>query len=89
MNAGQDYIENDLCDHYAFRQGTFDWQIWIAAGTRPLPRKLVIVNRSDDARPQSTSVMEWNLKPAFSAATFRFTPPKGATQIEIVPVKTQ
>ena len=89
MNAGQDYIENDLCDHSAFRQGTFDWQIWIAAGSRPLPRKLVIVNRSDDARPQSTSVMEWNLKPAFSAATFRFTPPKGATQIEIVPVKTQ
>jgi hypothetical protein len=21
MNAGQDFIDNDLCDHYAFRQG--------------------------------------------------------------------
>ena len=33
MNAGQDFIGEDLCDHYAFRQGKFDWQIWITAGT--------------------------------------------------------
>ena len=89
MNAGQDFIGNDLCDHYAFRQGDFDWQIWIPAGAKPLPRKLVITNRADDARPQSVSLMDWNLKPAFNEATFRFTPPKGATKIEIVPVKTK
>ena len=29
MNAGQDFIGKDLCDHYAFRQGKVDWQIWI------------------------------------------------------------
>ena len=88
MNAGQDLIGNDLCDHYAFRQGDFDWQIWIATGAKPLPRKLVITNRADDARPQSVSTMEWNLKPAFKEATFRFTPPKGTTKIEFVPAKT-
>lgn len=88
MNAGQDLVGNDLCDHYAFRQGDFDWQIWIAAGAKPLPRKLVITNRADEARPQSVSVMDWNLKPAFTEATFRFTPPKGATKIEFVPAKT-
>ena len=32
MNAGQDFIGDDLCDHYAFRQGKIDWQIWITAG---------------------------------------------------------
>lgn len=88
MNAGQDLIGNDLCDHYAFRQGDFDWQIWIATGAKPLPRKLVITNRGDEARPQSVSVMDWNLNPAFKEATFRFTPPKGATKIEFVPAKT-
>ena len=31
MNAGQDFIDEDLCDHYAFRQGTIDWQIWISS----------------------------------------------------------
>ena len=63
MNAGQDFVGDDLCDHYAFRQGKIDWQIWIAAGGKPLPRKLVITNRADEARPQSVSLIDWNLKP--------------------------
>ena len=83
MNAGQDFIGNDLCDHYAFRQGDIDWQIWITAGSKPLPRKLVITNRSDEARPQSVSLIDWNLKPTFKDTIFKFTPPKGATAVEL------
>ena len=89
MNAGQDFIDKDLCDHYAFRQGMFDWQIWITAGKNPLPRKLVITNRADEARPQSVQLFDWNLKPSFKDSVFRFTPPKGATKIEILPVKAK
>jgi hypothetical protein len=89
MNAGQDLIGTTLCDHYAFRQGNFDWEIWIATGAQPLPRKLVITNRGDEARPQSVTLMDWNLKPSFNEASFKFTPPKGAQKIEIVPVKTK
>jgi len=89
MNAGQDFIGDDLCDHYAFRQGKTDWQLWIVAGGKPLPRKLVITSRTDEARPQSVSMIEWNLKPTFKDAVFKFTPPKGATKIEILPVKTK
>ncbi len=89
MNAGQDFIGDDLCDHYAFRQANADWQIWITAGSKPLPRKIVITNRADDARPQSVSMIDWNLKPTFKDAVFTFTPPKGATKIEIVPVKAK
>ena len=83
MNAGQDYIGKDLCDHYAFRQGNVDWQIWITTGSKPLPRKLVITNRSDEARPQSVSLIDWNLKPTFKDSVFKFTPPKGATAVEL------
>jgi hypothetical protein len=89
MNAGQDFIGKDLCDHYAFRQGQIDWQIWITAGAKPLPRKIVITNRADEARPQSVSLLDWNLKPTFTNATFSFTPPKGATAIEILPRKSK
>lgn len=89
MNAGQDFVGKDLCDHYAFRQGLLDWQIWITTGKNPLPRKLVITNRSDDARPQSVSLIEWNLKPTFTSTAFKFTPPKGAKAIEILPRKTK
>jgi hypothetical protein len=89
MNAGQDFIGKDLCDHYAFRQANADWQIWITTGTKPLPRKIVITNRVDEARPQSVSLITWNLKPTFKDSVFKFMPPKGATKIEIVPLKTK
>ena len=89
MNAGQDFIDDDLCDHYAYRQGTIDWQIWISAGGKPLPRKIVITNRADEARPQSISLIDWNLKPAFKDSVFKFTPPAGATKVEIMPRKTK
>ena len=89
MNAGQDFIGQDLCDHYAFRQGKVDWQIWITVGEAPLPRKLVITSRTDEARPQSVSYMAWNLKPTFTDAIFKFTPPKGAQAIGIRPLNTK
>jgi hypothetical protein len=89
MNAGQELVGNDLCDHYAFRQGKLDWQIWIRAKGDPLPRKIVITSRTDESRPQSVSVIDWNLKPRFSDAVFKFTPPRGSTQVEFVPLKTR
>jgi hypothetical protein len=86
MNAGQDIIGQELCDHYVFRQGIADWQIWISAGDRPLPRKLVITKRDDEARPQSVSLLSWNLKPTFKDSVFKFTPPKDAKLVSIRPL---
>lgn len=83
MNAGQDFVAGVLCDHYAFRQGKIDWQIWITNGDQPLPRKVVITDRSDEARPQSVSLLNWNLKPSFKDSAFTFVPPKGAQPIGI------
>ena len=83
MNAGQDFIGGELCDHFAFRQGKLDWQIWIAAGGKPLPRKLVITNRADEAGPQSVSLIEWQLKPGFPDSIFTFVPPKGSKSVEL------
>ena len=88
MNAGQDIVGGEVCDHYAFRQGKVDWQIWIATGSKPVPRKVVITSRNDEARPQSVSLISWNLKPTFKDAVFNFVPPKGAVKAEIVPRKT-
>ena len=83
MNAGQDFIDGDLCDHYAFRQGKIDWQIWITAGAKPLPRKVVITNRADEARPQSVSIITWDLKTVFDDSVFRFKPPRDAKKADI------
>jgi hypothetical protein len=88
MNAGQDIVDGQVCDHYAYRQGDVDWQIWIGTGSRPLPYKLVITNRADEARPQSVTYYKWNLNPKFGSKTFVFTPPAGAKLAEFVPLKS-
>lgn len=89
MNAGQDLVDEHVCNHYAFRQEQIDWQLWIRDGEEPLPCKIVITDRSDEARPQSASVLRWNLEPDFDDAAFEFTPPEGAMRIGIRPLDTQ
>jgi hypothetical protein len=69
------------CQHYAFRQPGLDWQVWIQLGDHPLPRKLVLTTTTDEARPQHTSVLTWNLAPSYNDATFVFEAPPGAQKI--------
>lgn len=85
LYAGTDRVGMDICDQYVFRQGDLDWQIWIATGAKPLPRKLVITNRKDEARPQFSAVYTWNLAPKFGNSVFQFTPPKDAKPIPFSP----
>lgn len=83
IHVGPARIAGDLCDHYAFRQQGVDWQVWIQNGDRPLPRKLVITSIDEEAQPQFTSVLAWNLAPVLSDQMFTFAPPPGAQRIAI------
>jgi len=69
------------CEHYAFRQPGLDWQVWIQLGDHPLPKKLVLTTTTDEARPQHTSVLTWNLAPSYNAESFVFHPPDDAHRI--------
>jgi hypothetical protein len=69
------------CDHFIFRQPGLDWQVWIQKGDYPLPRKLVITSTTDEARPQHSSILTWNLAPAYNDAVFTFNPPASARKI--------
>ena len=80
-DVGPGSVEGETCEHYAFRQPGLDWQIWIQLGEHPLPRKLVLTTLTDEARPQHTSVLTWNLAPSYSADAFVFDPPEGAHKI--------
>jgi hypothetical protein len=83
---GKAVIEGVRCDHLAFRAPQVDWQIWIQEGPQPLPRKMVITTLDLPNSPQfSVTVTEWNLKPAFDAGTFVFTPPANAKEIPLLP----
>lgn len=79
-------IGDAVTDHYAFRQEGVDWQLWIEAGDKPLPRRLVITTTDDPAQPQYASTLTWNTAPVLKDSAFTFTPPKDAARIELVEV---
>jgi hypothetical protein len=72
--VGTATIDGVATDHYAFREGAADWELWIEQGDRPLPRKMVIVDRTDDARPTFTARLDWKINPPLSDSDFRFVP---------------
>jgi hypothetical protein len=84
--VGKAVIEGVRCDHLAFRAPHVDLQMWIQEGAQPLPRKMVITTRDLVNAPQfAVTVTKWNLQPKFSAQTFSFTPPAGATKVDFLP----
>jgi hypothetical protein len=87
VDIGPSAVDGVTCEQYAFRQKGVDWQIWIQLGEFPLPRKLVIRTLTDDAKPQHSEILGWNLAPSFSDNAFTFDPPAGARRITIAEIK--
>lgn len=89
--ASADYVEKTTildvpCDHLAVRtrQGV-DFQVWVAQGEQPLPRRIVITYISETGQPQFwADFSDWNLAPEISDALFAFTPPNGAERIQFL-----
>jgi hypothetical protein len=83
--VGPATVDGVATDHYAFRDNAkqVDWEIWIQQGDQPLPRKLVIIDRSDEARPAYTARLNWTVNPTLAADTFTFRPGADAKQIRL------
>jgi len=85
--VGTATIDGVQTDHLAFREADVDWEVWIQSNGDPLPRKLVIVDRTDPARPTFTSRLKWQINPAFSDADFAFVPDANAKKIQLATYK--
>jgi hypothetical protein len=81
VDVGPSAVGGVTCEHYAFHQEGVDWQIWIQLGEFPLPRKLVITTLTDEARPQHSDTLTWNLAPSFNDGAFAFDPPPDAQRV--------
>ena len=81
VQIGTATIDGELCDHLAFRHPNVDWQLWVARGDRPLPRKLVITTRYEVGEPQFQATLRWDLAPKIDAGTFAFDAPDGSVEI--------
>jgi hypothetical protein len=90
------YVETDPLfdvpvDHIAARTAEVDFQVWIAKGEHPLPRRVIITYKNAPGQPQFwADFSDWNLAPQVSADRFVFIPPKGAEKIPfIIPVRNR
>lgn len=80
---GETVVRGQRCHHLAFRNETTDWQLWVAAGDRPLPCKYVITSKDMPGAPQfSVELYDWNTNPQISERMFTLTPPEDAMEID-------
>lgn len=71
------------CHHLAFSQATIEWQLWIDAGDKPLPRKLVISYVQEPGEPQYSAVIRrWTLDAKVPEGLFTFEAPEGAQKVD-------
>ncbi len=85
--VGETKVDGVLCDHLAFRRPGVNWEIWIEAGPRALPRRLAATYT--DRRNFPRSIVEfscWNLNPWLPDGLFRFHKPNNAKEIPFAQV---
>ena len=82
--VGQDAVTGRLCHHLLFTQEKVDWQIWIDAGDKPLPRKVVITYKQEPDCPEYMAYLnDWDLSPTVPETTFDFAAPAGAKAVDM------
>lgn len=82
-HIGRGVIDGVECEHLAFRNQDTDWQLWVEAGDRPIPRKYVITSKAVTGGPQYTlRIKEWKTDQQPAADAFTFTPPAGAKKVD-------
>ena len=83
-NIGRGVVGGVECHHLAFRNQDVDWQLWVEVGDKPIPRKLVITSKAIGGAPQYTLVVnEFKTDVTADQAMFEFTPPAGATKLDL------
>ncbi|MFZ5450914.1 MAG: DUF2092 domain-containing protein [Thermodesulfobacteriota bacterium] len=88
LYAGLHKVRGVPCHHLAFDSDEVQLQLWIDAGDKPLPRKVVMNYKTLPASPQWTAYLsDWNFTPQLNDKLFAFTPPQGAEKIKFMPMK--
>lgn len=78
-HMGRGVIGGKACEHLAFRNFDTDWQIWVEAGDRPMPCKMVITSKTINSAPQYTlRIREWQTGVELAPDAFAFVVPPGA-----------
>ena len=86
--VGESTVAGVLCDHLAMRNDEVDFQVWIARGENPLPRRIVITYKKEEGSPQFwAQFIDWDLAPKINDKTFAFDPPEGSEEIQFAVIE--
>ncbi len=84
--AGLHYVGSRKCHHLVFTHDAVDWQLWIDAGSKPIPRKLVITYKLEDGHPQYQAVItEWKAM-SLPDEVFQFKNTTSAGKMDLLPM---
>ena len=75
------------CHHLAFTKDAVDWEIWIEAGDKPLPRKIVITYKQSGNLRYSALITKWDMASEIPSEAFELNLPPDSQEIEITPIK--
>ncbi len=82
MYIGTNKVNGILCHHLAFRGKEVDWQLWVEAGNRPIPRKYVITSKWTAGSPEySLTILSWDSEKAIPEGRFHFEPKEGDVKV--------
>ncbi len=88
LYVGLHKVRGVPCHHLAFDGDEVQLQLWVDAGDKPLPRKVVMNYKNLPAEPEWTAYLsDWNFAPQLNDNLFAFTPPQGAEKIKFIPVQ--
>lgn len=82
--AGTRNVEGVECHHLFFVTNSgLEWQIWIEAGKRRVPKKLLLRYANEPGAPQyGASFSEWDFNTPIAPDLFNFVAPPEAQEIE-------
>lgn len=81
---GVEPIDGVPCEHLAFQGKNVDWQIWIAMGPQPLPRRYAITSKHEKASPEfGVMLSDWQPAANLPDSEFVFQPPPGSQRIAL------
>ena len=76
--VGLSKVRGVSCHHLAFDGHEAHLQVWIEAGDKPLPRKVVMTNEKSPGSPEWVAYLyDWKFAPQLNDNLFAFTPPAG------------
>jgi hypothetical protein len=87
---GRENVTGHACNHLAFKQAGISWQVWIDAGDKPVPWKLVVSYDSAPSRPEYTLLITDFETPALMQdSEFKANLPDGAMSTSITALTAQ